>query len=252
MSASTNLRVEMPTAPPAEQLLRYSGASRDLARFGGRGVRGGVRLTQVGSHVPGEPRTSSLRHDGEIRQLATHELEAGLDDVRGAPVDHGRVEMLVLRPTVGERETPDHVHLDVVEGVVGDNWRVRGSSRGPGGAANPEAQVTVMNARMAHLVSGGEADRRKLAGDQIYADLDISHENLPAGSRLRIGSAVIEISAHPHTGCAKFVARFGSDAMRFVNSPMGRQLRLRGVNCKVVSGGVVSVGDTITKEEVPE
>jgi hypothetical protein len=192
-----------------------------------------------------------LRHDGDIRQLATHELEMGLDDVRGAPVDHGRVELLVLRPTVGERETPQQVRLDVVEGVVGDNWRVRGSKR-PGGSADPEAQITVMNARVAHLVSGGEADRRKLAGDQIYADLDLSQENLPAGSRLRIGSAVIEISAHPHTGCAKFVARFGSDAMGFVNSPMGRQLRLRGVNCKVVSGGVVSVGDTITKEEVPE
>jgi hypothetical protein len=162
------------------------------------------------------------------------------------------VELLVRRPEVGERETPSEVHLDVVEGVVGDNWRLRGSSRTADGSANPEAQITLMNARVAQLVAAGAVDRRKLAGDQIYADLDLSHENLPAGSRLRVGSAVIEISAHPHTGCEKFVARFGKEAMRFVNSPRGQQLRLRGVNCKVVSGGAVRVGDVITKEAAPE
>jgi len=184
--------------------------------------------------------------------VAIEELEAGLDEVRGAPADHGRVELLVRRPAVDERETPDEVRLDIVEGVVGDCWRVRGSSRSADGSADPEAQVTVMNARVAMLVSAGEDDRRKLAGDQIYADLDLSNENLPPGSRLRIGSAVIEVSAHPHTGCEKFVARFGKDATRFVNSKTGRQLRLRGMNCKIVSGGVVRVGDTITKEAAPE
>ena len=162
-----------------------------------------------------------MRHDGAIRHLTTHELEAGLDHVRAAPADRGRVELLVLRPALGERETPNEVHLDVVEGVVGDNWRVRGSSRTPDGSANPEAQITVMNVRLAQLVAAGADDRRKLAGDQIYADLDLSLENLPAGSRLRIGSAIIEISAHPHTGCEQFVERFGREAMRFVNSPRG-------------------------------
>jgi hypothetical protein len=193
-----------------------------------------------------------MRHDGAIRHLTTHELEAGLDHVRAAPADRGRVELLVLRPALGERETPNEVHLDVVEGVVGDNWRVRGSSRTPDGSANPEAQITVMNVRLAQLVAAGADDRRKLAGDQIYADLDLSLENLPAGSRLRIGSAVIEISAHPHTGCEQFVERFGREAMRFVNSPRGRELRLRGMNCKVASGGVVRLGDIITKEAAPE
>lgn len=154
------------------------------------------------------------------------------------------------RPAVGERETPAELQLDEVEGVIGDNWLVRGSSRTRGGEANPEAQVTVMNARLAHLVAGGEDDRRKLAGDQIYADLDLSQENLPAGSRLRVGSAVIEISAHPHLGCAKFVDRFGMEAMSFVNSPTGRRLRLRGANCKIVTSGIVRIGDIITKEAV--
>jgi hypothetical protein len=191
-----------------------------------------------------------LRHDGDLRHLATEELEAGLDALLAAPADHGRVALLVRRPNVGERETPGELRLDVVEGVVGDNWSLRGSSSTADGSANPEAQLTVMSARLASLVAGGEDDRRQLAGDQIYADLDLSHENLPPGSRLRIGSAVVEVSAHPHLGCAKFVERFGKDAMRFVNSRMGRQLRLRGMNCKVVAGGVVRLGDTITKEGV--
>jgi hypothetical protein len=191
-----------------------------------------------------------LRHDGVIRELATDELEAGLDDVRQAPRDQGRVELLVRRPAVDVRETRDELLLDLVEGVVGDTWRVRGDSRTADGSANPEVQVTVMNARVARLMSDGNDDRWKLAGDQIYADFDLSQENLPAGSRLQIGSAVLEISAHPHTGCAKFESRFGADAMRFVNSPTGRALRLRGVNCKVVIAGIVRVGDTITKEPI--
>jgi hypothetical protein len=197
-----------------------------------------------------EPRElpRGVTHDEPVRHLATEELEAGLNDVCAAPADRGRVELLVRRPAVDERETPGEVHLDLAEGVVGDSWRVRGSSRTADGSANPEAQITVMSARVAKLVAAGNADRRKLAGDQIYADLDLSHENLPPGSRLRIGSAVVEVSAHPHTGCAKFTARFGKDAMRFVNSSKGRQLRLRGMNCKVVAGGVVRVGDIITKE----
>ena len=162
------------------------------------------------------------------------------------------MKLLVQRPGVDERETPPEVVLDRLEGVVGDNWRSRGSSRTPDGSANPEAQVTIMKARLAALEAGGDEGRWKLAGDQIYADFDMSVSNLPPGARLRIGTAVLEVSAHPHTGCAKFVERFGTAAMRFVNSPTGRALRLRGVNCRVVAGGVVRLGDTIMKETTPQ
>jgi len=175
-----------------------------------------------------------------------------MDEVRRSPADSGRVQLLVRRPAVDERETPAEVVLDRVEGVVGDNWRSRGNSHSPDGSANPEEQVTVMNARVAALVSGGEDERWQLAGDQIYADLDLSVSNLPPGTRLRIGTAVLEISARPHTGCSKFAARFGPEATRLVNSPEGRQLRLRGVNCRVIAGGVVRLGDTITKEPDPK
>ena len=103
-----------------------------------------------------------------------------------------------------------------------------------------------MNARAAAAIAG-ERERWPLAGDQLYVDLDLSLANLPPGSRVQIGSAVIEFSEAPHTGCAKFSARFGVDALRFVNSPTGRELRLRGANCRVVVAGTVRPGDAIRK-----
>jgi MOSC domain-containing protein YiiM len=173
-------------------------------------------------------------------------LEQSLDHIREAPADGGSVELIAIRPAVDEREILTEARLDPEEGLVGDSWRARGSSSMPDGSANPVAQVTLMNARAAAAVAG-DREQWALAGDQIYVDLDLSLLNLPAGSRIQIGSAVLEFSEAPHTGCAKFSARFGNDALRFVNSPLGRELRLRGANCRVVVGGTVRPGDTITK-----
>jgi MOSC domain-containing protein YiiM len=173
-------------------------------------------------------------------------LELSLDHIREAPADGGTVELIARRPAVDVREVLTEARLDVTEGLIGDSWLARGSSSTPDGSANPVAQVTLMNARAAAAIAG-ERDEWALAGDQIYVDLDLSLLNLPAGSRIQIGSAVLEFSEAPHTGCAKFSARFGNDALRFVNSPIGRELRLRGANCRVVVGGVVRPGDTITK-----
>ncbi len=173
-------------------------------------------------------------------------LVAGLEEVRRAPADDGCVELIVRRPAVDDREVLREGLLDPAEGLVGDTWRVRGSSRTADGAAHPEKQLTVMNARAASLVAA-DPDRRPLAGDQLYLDLDVSVTNLPPGTRLEIGSAVIEITDQPHRGCAKFAARFGRDALRFVNSEVGRELNLRGVNTKVIVGGWVRVGDPVRK-----
>ena len=173
-------------------------------------------------------------------------LEASLDYIRDAPADGGTVELIARRPAVDEREVLTEARLNTREGLEGDTWLARGSSRTPDGSPNPDAQLTLMNARAAAAIAGDRA-RWPLAGDQIYVDLDISRENLPPGSRVQIGSAVIEFSEPPHTGCAKFSGRFGVDALKFVNSPTGRELRLRGANCRVVVAGTVRPGDLIRK-----
>lgn len=178
--------------------------------------------------------------------LTTVELTAALDELRAAPADLGTVELVVRRPAAGEREVLEVGTLDPIEGLVGDNWSTRGSRQTLDGHAHPEMQLNVINARLSSLVAV-DPDRRPLAGDQLHVDLDLSEDNLPPGTRLALGSAVIEVTAQPHTGCAQFVERFGRDAMRFVNSPIGRQLRLRGLNAKVVVGGTVSPGDQIWK-----
>jgi hypothetical protein len=180
------------------------------------------------------------------RHLTTVELEAGLDEIRRSPKDAGTLELIVRRPSAGEREVLEEGALDTSEGLVGDNWRERGSSRTADGSAHPEMQLNVMNARAISLLAR-DRERWPLAGDQLYLDLDLSGENLPAGARLALGGAIIEVTAPPHTGCKKFVARFGLEAMTFVNSVVGRELNLRGINARVVRPGVIRVGDVARK-----
>ena len=183
---------------------------------------------------------------GAMQHLTTSQLEAGVDDVRRAPSDAGRLELIVRRPALDEREVLDTGELDLSVGLVGDTWNRRSSRRTEDGSPHPDMQLNIMNARAAALIAGGR-DRWPLAGDQLYVDIDLRDENLPAGTRLSIGSAVIEVTDQPHTGCAKFVERFGVDAMKFVNSPVGRSLRLRGLNARVVQPGTVSAGDIVRK-----
>ena len=180
------------------------------------------------------------------KHLSTEELEAGLDEIRRSPKDAGVVNLIVRRVEREEREILTEGQLDPVVGLVGDNWRSRGSSSRVDGSANPDAQLTIMNSRAIALFAQHE-DRWQLAGDQLFIDIDLSVENLPPGTQLEIGTAVVEVSALPHTGCKKFVARYGMDAMLFVNSPLGKELRLRGVNTRVVQPGVVRVGDVARK-----
>lgn len=186
------------------------------------------------------------RHHGNVEHLSTAELEVGLGDVRDSPSDGGTVELIVRRPAVDGREILAEGALDIDSGLVGDTWPVRESSRTADRSAHPDMQLTVINSRAARLVAR-DPDRRMLAGDQLYVDLDLSPANLPAGTRLAVGSAVIEVTDQPHLGCAKFAARFGNDAWRFVNSRAGRALRLRGLNARVVVAGTVRPGDAIRK-----
>ena len=182
----------------------------------------------------------------EAKHLTTAELEAGLDDIRRSPADEGRLEMIVCRPSVEKRRVLEEGRLDVGDGLVGDNWKFRGSSRTPDGSAHRDMQINIMNSRAVALVAG-DRERWPLAGDQLYVDMNLSGENLPPGTRLAVGTAVLEITPPPHTGCKKFVARFGIEAMKFVNSGTGRELNLRGVNAKVVSSGTIRPGDAVKK-----
>ena len=181
-----------------------------------------------------------------ITHLTTEELEAGLDHIRLSPKDQGVVELIVRRPNVDHREVLEEAEFSTTEGLIGDSWKLRRSSSTPDGSPNPEMQINIMNSRSVALVAQ-ERERWHLAGDQLFIDMDLSKANLPAGSRISIGTAVLEVTAPPHTGCKKFVSRFGFEAMKFVNSEVGRELCLRGINAKVVQAGTIRVGQVVRK-----
>jgi MOSC domain len=174
------------------------------------------------------------------------QLEAGLDRVFASPAEVGTVALVVRRPAEGEREILEEGVLDLEQGLVGDRWRPARTGDYGAGDDGRAAQITLMNAQVIDLVAG-DRDRWALAGDQLYVDLDLRYENLPPGTRLQVGSAILEVSDLPHTGCAKFTARFGSAATRFINAKPNRELRLRGMNTRIVTPGTVRPGDTIRK-----
>ena len=174
------------------------------------------------------------------------ELEASLAHVRDAPADGGELQLIVRRPREDEREILAEGDLDLEVGLVGDDWLARGDPSQEDGRAHPMAQLTIMNSRVLEVMAG-PVDRWPLAGDQLYVDLDLSEDNLPAGTRLSVGEALLEVSAKPHTGCSKFTQRFGLAAMRWVNSETGMQLRLRGINTRVIKPGTIRVGDRVSK-----
>lgn len=182
----------------------------------------------------------------DTKHLTTEELEAGLENIRQAPKDNGNLDMIVRRPQTEEREVISEGRLDLVAGLEGDNWKTRGSGSTADKSAHPEMQITIMNSRLIDLVAQ-EKERWQLAGDQLFIDIDLSEENMPAGTKLSIGEAMLEITPPPHSGCKKFTARFGLEAMKFVNSPIGKELHLRGVNARVIQAGTIRVGDLVKK-----
>jgi hypothetical protein len=183
---------------------------------------------------------------GVISHLTTDALEAGLDHIRSAPRDVGRLELIVRRPSVDVREELEHGELDLAVGLVGDTWHTRRSRMTADGSPHPKMQLNIMSARVVALVAQDKA-RWSLAGDQLFVDFDLSEQNLPPGTRIAIGATVVEVTDQPHLGCRKFVERFGLDAMNFVNSPLGCELHLRGINARVVQPGPIRVGDTVHK-----
>jgi len=180
------------------------------------------------------------------RHLTEAELNATLPEVLQAPTTGGIVVTIIVRPDRDLRELPVSCRLTLEDGIPGDRWSRHCTRHLPDGRLNPDTQLTLMSTRFLSPVAG-HPDRWPLAGDNLLVDLDLSEANLPTGQRLQLGEAIIEISAEPHTGCSKFAKRFGKEALKFVNSPDGRRLRLRGVNAQVVQAGTVRIGDPIQK-----
>jgi len=176
------------------------------------------------------PRGDPHRH----RSLA--ELESGLRVLAGSPKTSGRLALIVRRRVDGVRETPERLRLSTDEGVPGDGW----SRRPP---RDPEAQLAVMRHDVAELIANGQP--LSLFGDNLFVDLDISATNLPVGTRLRVGAALVEVTAKPHNGCLKFKGRFGEDALRFVQANRTRDQNLRGIYWRVFEPGIAAIGDLI-------
>jgi MOSC domain-containing protein YiiM len=180
------------------------------------------------------------------KHLSREELEAGLAEILKSPSDRGVLSAVVIRPETEARESLRQCELSAQGGVHGDNW-ARGCWLSlPDGRPQPDVQVTIMNARTIALIAQEQA-RWPLAGDNLYVDLDLSESNLPPGTRLAVGSAVLEITAIAHNGCRKFAERFGVEATRFVNSKEGKRLHLRGIYARIARPGTITVGDLVSK-----
>ena len=182
----------------------------------------------------------------ELKHVPMETLTAGLGEVRRSPAATGVLELIVRRPRTDVREVVEAAELDEAEGLVGDGWKARGSSNTDDGSAELERQLTLANARLMSLVAG-EKRHWPPAGDQLYVDFDLSQDNAPAGTRLSIGDAVIEVTEPPHTGCRKYASRYGLDALKFISTPLGKELRLRGLYAKVVRSGTIQAGDVVRK-----
>lgn len=178
--------------------------------------------------------------------LSIQQLTDGLPDIQASPKDEGRLEMIVRRPGAEEREVIEQGRLNLTNGLGGDNWLSRGSASTPDGSADPEAQITIMNARVIQLLTRYQ-EHWQWAGDQFFVDLDLSVENLPSGTQLAIGSTVVEVSAKPHNGCKKISERFGVDALKFISAPENKHMRMHGINARVVQEGEFKTGDKVRK-----
>lgn len=181
--------------------------------------------------------------------LSTAEIEQGMAEVLASPTDEGQLTAIFVRPAANERQSLDEAELSQQTGIVGDRWVDDHWQQLPDGSSDPDTQVSIMNSRILSQIAGGSHDAMGLAGDNLIVDFDLSEANLPVGSELQIGEVVIRISEQPHTGCRKFVERYGKAAQEFINGDVGKQHHLRGVLGMIVVDGKIQVGDQVRKRQ---
>lgn len=181
-----------------------------------------------------------------VEHLSLEQLCAGLDEIQKSPTNRGELKAIVIRPMTDQRKLLTQCEVSPELGVHGDNWADGCWKSQADGSPHPDVQVAIINTRAIALIAQTET-RWSLAGDNLYVDFDLSSENLPCGQRLKIGLAELEVTDEAHNGCKKFANRFGRDAVRFVNSEIGKRLHLRGIYAKVITSGLIQVGDSVTK-----
>jgi MOSC domain-containing protein YiiM len=158
-----------------------------------------------------------------------------------SPRDLGRVQGCVVRTGRGVRETPSALRVVEGAGVVGDLWSTHPHSA-------PGNQVSLINVHVLRSLCDGDESRMPLSGDNLHVDLELSEANLPVGTLLAIGTALLRVSPVPHRPCGSFVKRYGATAAKKVARATRIGRRGRGVLCEVVRGGVIANGDEIRVE----
>ena len=186
------------------------------------------------------------RPSAVARARSRGELEAAIPDILAAPKLAGAVEMIVVRPAAGLRETPGRVGVSLEGGVAGDHWAKGCWRTTDAGEPHPDVQICMMSARTIRAIAG-EPEHWPAAGDNLFLDMDLSPANMPPGTRFAIGTAGFVVTAEPHDGCQSFIDRYGRDACLFVNTGRGRALRLRGIYARVTRDGEIAVGDRVLK-----
>lgn len=185
-------------------------------------------------------------HATPVRFATLDDLQAKLSWATSAPRDNAPISTLCVRPAEGDRQFVERIDFSVTEGVVGDRWIRKTWMRLPDGRPDPRIQVCLLGQRVLELVRI-DPYRMPYPGDNIVADLDFSETNLPSGQLLRVGTATLEVSDIFNTACSKWRARYGDDALRWINLPDNLPHRLRGVLCRVVASGYATIKDRIVK-----
>ena len=180
-------------------------------------------------------------------------LKKGLDKPinynQSSPRDNGVVKLLVIRPETHVRTLPNAVVVSVEQGVVGDKWEAECTIKLENGKSNPDLQIAIINTKVIKEIaqSDFDMDRLALAGDNIYADLNLCEENMPVGQQIQIGNTLLEVTPFPHFGCKKFSERYSVEDLKVVNSTAGKPQHLRGIYVKVIKNGSISIGESIKK-----